>query len=124
MVRRAGFSLVEVLVSLVLLGVGALALAATAEWAGRLREQARRVELAGVLASAVLDSVFQVGGAGAGERVEPGVRLRWTATETDGLLRIELRFVEPALLRGTTAVLLRAPTPAAADPAYATPAGP
>lgn len=114
MVSRRGFSLVEVMVALLLLGTGVLSLAAGLQWAERLRSEAEAVEAAEVEAAGVMDSLFQVGATGAGEWVGEGFRFNWSVTTDGALLRIEVRFVEPALLAEYGPVrVLRAPPPPA-----------
>lgn len=95
--RRAGFSLVEVLAALVLLGVAGLVFSAGSTWSARLLASAERTERAQELAMLVLDSLAQSPAPGSGEATLAGVRVRWTAArEAGGAARVELRFVAPA----------------------------
>ena len=97
--RCAGFSLVEVLAALVLLGVAGLAFSAGSTWAARLLASAERTERAQELAMLVLDSVAQSPAPAGGEATLAGVRVRWTAADVaGGAARVELRFVAPAAL--------------------------
>lgn len=80
---RSGFTLVEVIVAIVVLGVGVLGVAATASLAARVLRQAEADEGAATAAAALLDSLLSRGVPAAGERVDGPYRLRWTTTASD-----------------------------------------
>jgi prepilin-type N-terminal cleavage/methylation domain-containing protein len=104
---RAGFSLAEVLVALVLLAVGALALTAAAGRTHAAARDSRHREAALAEAAWILDSLSVTPSPAAGEREAGGLRLRWTAG--DGGLRVEVvdrRDRVVALLAGAAAVRL------------------
>lgn len=79
---RAGFSLVETIVAVVLLTIGVLGAVATALQAmGMLREAESR-HSAVALAGALLDSLSAAGPAEAGERQTPQAFAAWTGGGT------------------------------------------
>lgn len=76
---RAGFTLVEVIVSLVLFSVGLLGLAGVAALAAGSMGRAFAEETAARHASALLDSLAFATGGGSGTAVQGGVTYEWRA---------------------------------------------
>lgn len=108
----AGFSLAEVLASLVLLALAATGVAAGGHWAARRLSQAELVEGAALVAGEVLDSLAQASSPVSGERRSGALEIAWDVAGGGSLRRIELRFLEPPELRGEPPlVLLLAPAP-------------
>lgn len=104
--RRGGFTLVEVIVAVVLLGVGLLASVSMVSLAARTLGEARRVSLAAAAAESLADSLLRSGRPGAsGLRAYPWGVLRWGPGERPGELRVAATDsvpVEPgAAARGT-----------------------
>lgn len=83
MVRR-GFTLVEVVVALVVLGAGVLGVVGGALLAARALREAEAVEGAVELAGSVLDSLVQLPAVGAGERDVGRYRASWAPREGRG----------------------------------------
>jgi len=77
-VRTRGFTLLEVLVAAVLLGVGLAAAAGTFRVAATSLARAARLERALLATEAVVDSLAHEGAVGSGERGEGGFRIGWT----------------------------------------------
>ena len=77
---RAGFTLVEALIAVVLLGVGAAAAASGQAWAARTLERAEQREEAAATAELVLDSLAQLAAVTGGRLDGPhGLHVDWTA---------------------------------------------
>ena len=93
MVSR-GTTLVELLVALVLLGVGLTAVGSSVAYARRAANAARLEERALAAAAAVVDSLAVEARPGPGQLDGAGYRLRWTV-EGEGRLRLVV--VLPAL---------------------------
>ncbi|HEX7118711.1 MAG TPA: prepilin-type N-terminal cleavage/methylation domain-containing protein [Longimicrobiales bacterium] len=87
---RPGLGLTEVLVAVVVLGVGVLGAVATTTLAVRTLGAAAARETAIRLAGTVLDSLLQEEAPVAGEQVHPGHRLRWTVRPAGRATRIVL----------------------------------
>lgn len=81
--RRAGFSLVEVIVALLLLSVGVLSIAGTGLLAGRMLRQAELREEMLTRAHNLLDSLVIAQDTGSGSSQYFGYRLDWQATAHD-----------------------------------------
>ena len=76
---RAGFTLPEVLVALVLLGIGLLGLAGSAGLVSRLVGDGSRLTMAAAVATARVEQLRALGcGAGSGSAVTRGIEERWT----------------------------------------------
>lgn len=87
MVSRAGFSLVEVIVAMVLLSVGMLAIAGSGVLAAQLLREAEAQEEMMTRATSVLDSlVIERGGAGRYQTAR--YRLEWSAA--DSIVRVRV----------------------------------
>ena len=78
MVRRRGFTLIEVMVALVILEVGLLGVVGTLVLASKTIATASLLERAVGQVEAVLDSLSQAGGVGGGNRVAPGGSVSWS----------------------------------------------
>jgi Tfp pilus assembly protein PilV len=105
---RAGFSLVEAQVALVLLAAGLLAVAATGVQAIRLLQRAEIVHDANALAASVLDSLAQVHAPVSGSLVQRRVAVTWTATPADSATLIVLvaRYTADSRVRADTFAIL------------------
>lgn len=79
---RAGFTLMEVVVALLLLEVGVLAAAGTLQVASRTLAEAERLERAVVEAGGVLDSLGRVSGPSAGSRSLPFGEVAWSVDDS------------------------------------------
>jgi len=88
---RAGFTLVETLIALVLLGFAALAAASAQAWAARMVATAEAREAGVVAAELVLDSLAALPRPGAGFRIEGTVRLDWTVVPGRAGREVRLR---------------------------------
>jgi len=88
--RRAGFSLVEAQVALVLLAAGLLAVAATGVQAVRLLQRAEIVHDANALAASVLDSLVQVRNPASGGLARGRITVVWTASRADSATQVVL----------------------------------
>jgi prepilin-type N-terminal cleavage/methylation domain-containing protein len=110
--RRAGFSLVELLVALTVFAVGVLGLAGAATFAQRSFATAAAVERAARIAAAVLDSLVHDPGATSGEHAMSGALARWTVIE-DSLTRTIIMEVEARHGADTHRVEFRAAQPRA-----------
>lgn len=80
MVRRSGFSLVEMTVAMLLLSVGLLGVAGTGLLAARMQREAEGREAMLERAGSVLDSLVTHDVAGAGTNADPRFLLDWVAT--------------------------------------------
>lgn len=78
-----GFTLVEILVALVVLMVGALGAASTAVLAARLLDSVHTEERAAHVGALVLDSLVHTPGPISGQRELDGFRVRWEAGAGD-----------------------------------------
>lgn len=87
---RAGFTLVEVVVAVVVLSIGVLGTVAVGQLGSRLVREAHAAERAIAGAALVLDSLTQRGAPAAGERTLHGQHLRWTTRPEGGTVVIEL----------------------------------
>jgi len=94
---RAGTSLVEVSVALVLAGIGVSAVASAGNAAARLSRIAAGGTAAVVIAGDVLDSLIAESAPTSGGAQRGAYRLEWTATpEPIGTVHITLRAWHPA----------------------------
>jgi prepilin-type N-terminal cleavage/methylation domain-containing protein len=95
-VRRAGFSLVELIVAMTILSLGVLVLAAAGSYAQRSFAAAESVERAATAAALVLDSLMHVAVPADGARVHDEVRVSWTTRTAGGLLvvRADVKFAD------------------------------
>ncbi len=88
---RGGFTLVEVVFALVLLGMGALAAAAAGGWGARHLRAAETETRAATFAAALLDSLVAERDPAPGERSAGGIAVRWSvARGENGVLRVRL----------------------------------
>lgn len=91
--RRAGFTLVEVIVSLLVLAVALLGLAAVSTLAATTMHRSLAQERAARHAAALLDSLTFTAGAGAGDAIVEGIRYQWSAEPgAGGAIRITAGF--------------------------------
>jgi Tfp pilus assembly protein PilV len=104
-VNRAGLSLVELVVALLILSMGLVALAGAAATAQRAMARAAAIERITRDAAFVIDSLTALTQPADGQRVADGVSLRWTITADgagsridaearafDGVREVELHF--------------------------------
>lgn len=75
---RAGFSLVDVLVALILFEVGLMSVLGLTSAATRLSDSALRLEGALTVGESVADSLLSVGYSGPGSRITPFGVVRWS----------------------------------------------
>ena len=73
-----GFTLIEVVVALVIFGIGWLGVAGMTVMASRTLREARLLEWAATVAGEVADSLASAGAADAGERVLAEGRVTWS----------------------------------------------
>ncbi len=101
---RAGFSLVEVAVALALFACGLLAVAAGATRATRWLSGADAVDGAGLLATAVMDSLLQTARPTGGSTVRGRYALAWTANSASGrtTLLLVVRYADGSGMRADT----------------------
>ena len=85
---RAGYSLVEVIVALVMLAVGLLGSAGLVVVAGRSVAEALRMEAALTVAEGVADSLAQLGWSASGQRREGAFVVSWSGTEAWGVVTV------------------------------------
>lgn len=101
MVRRVGFSLVEVIVAMVLLSIGLLGIAGTGLLAAHMMRAADTREAMLARATSVMDSLVAHDVLGAGRMPDARFRLEWTASHESVRVRAVLpdgdRFVLTAL---------------------------
>lgn len=97
---RAGFSLAEALVALVLVGVAVLSIGGAGAAAAGLMREAALAQGAVQAAEAVFDSVAQ-GGAGSGSLVRGAYTIDWATIDTVAARRIhvEVRYASGAAAR-------------------------
>lgn len=88
---RAGFTLVEALVALVLVGFLAVAMATAQAWAERATAGAEAQEEAAAAAELVLDSIAGAVVPASGRAEFPGLLLEWTAVGGNDGTRVRLR---------------------------------
>ncbi len=86
-----GFSLVETLIALVLLGFSALAAASAEGWAARMTALAEAREEGASAAELVLDSLAALSSPAAGARAQGDLRLDWTVVPRGAGLELRLR---------------------------------
>jgi prepilin-type N-terminal cleavage/methylation domain-containing protein len=101
MVKRPGFTLVEVVVSITLLSVAVLAFAASGALAAGLLRTAEREDAATRLAASLLDSLALVPDPGAGLMVQGAMAASWSGTRS-GSIALSISYVDagqPRLLR-------------------------
>ena len=96
MVReRAGFTLLEALVALVLVGFIAVALSSGEAWVGRQLTVAEAREGAATAAELVLDSLAQTPNPASGAVDVSGFTVQWTVEGAGGGARVRLRVSDP-----------------------------
>ncbi len=112
MVKR-GFTLIEVLVSVVLLGVCALGITAAAILAARTLAAAHAEAGAALALASVADSLLLVPTPASGSRTDGRYRLGWTVTPAPGGARIEITatYDEGRATRSVPLVVFHAPPP-------------
>lgn len=112
MVRR-GFTLVEVIVSLALLGVCVLGVTAAALLAARSLAAAYAEAGAALALASVADSLLLVPVPASGSRVEGRYRLGWTVAPVPGGARIEITasYDDGRAARSVPLVVFHAPPP-------------
>ncbi len=115
---RAGFTLVETLIALLLLGCAALAAASAEAWAARMTALAEAREGGAAAAELVLDSLAAVPSPGPGSRREGGLRLDWVVVPGPGGAEVRLRVttVHPAGEAWFGAIAAPPPEPLEAGP--------
>ncbi len=88
--RRAGFSLVEVVVAIVLLAIAALGVASSATFVARLAATARALALATRSTAQVVDSLRSrpCASLGAGSSGTPAGTVRWSIATAPGTRRL------------------------------------
>lgn len=110
--QRAGFTLVEIVVALVLMAIAAVGVASCATFVARLAATARSLALATRSTAQVVDSLRATPCAslGAGRVATPAGAVRWTTTASPGtrLLRATLT---PASSRVRTSIVEEALLP-------------
>jgi type II secretory pathway pseudopilin PulG len=89
--HRDGFTLVEVLVSLILLELGLVAVAATITTAARAMNRAHALEWAVTAAGEVADSLAFFGSVTAGQRSGPGGLVEWEPVDEGSTVRVRIR---------------------------------
>ncbi|MGH7551691.1 MAG: hypothetical protein ACREMQ_01520 [Longimicrobiales bacterium] len=92
---RAGFSLAEALVALVLVGVAVLSLGGAAHAAARLLREAAFSQGAALEAEAVLDSLAEARVTGRDVFIRGPYTLSWSAVDSAGVHRLELAIGYP-----------------------------
>jgi prepilin-type N-terminal cleavage/methylation domain-containing protein len=112
MVRR-GFTLVEVLVALALLGVCVLGITAAAVLAARGLAAAHAEAGAALALASVADSLVLVPTPASGKRVDGRYRLAWTVAPVHGGARIEITatYDDGRETRSVPLVVFHAPLP-------------
>lgn len=101
MVRRAGFTLVEVLVATTLLSVAILTLCATGALACGLIRTAQKEEAAARIAGTLLDSLMHAASPGSGTLAEGGVVVAWKA-EASGAITLSVSYADGGVRRAHT----------------------
>lgn len=91
--ERAGFTLVEALVAIVILGFAALATASAEGWAARTTAGAEAREDAAALAELIADSLAQLPSPTSGAAMMDGMEVRWDVQRAtaSGPLTLRLR---------------------------------
>jgi prepilin-type N-terminal cleavage/methylation domain-containing protein len=92
---RRGFTLVESLVALLLLGLAALASASTECWTARALARAEAREDAATAAEALLDSLVAAGSGAGGVVEREGLQLEWSAESRNGMTYLRVRATSP-----------------------------
>jgi type II secretory pathway pseudopilin PulG len=109
--RSEGFTVVELVLALVLLGIGLVGSAGLMVHSQTLMRRAETREWAARVARSLADSIGVAGGASDGERREPRGRVAWTSWVEGEVLRIRIE-VDPV---GEAATLVfetaRGPSP-------------
>lgn len=95
MTARRGFTLVEAVLAVLLLGLAVLTAASADAWTARLLAGAEEREDAAAAATAVLDSIVAAGVPAAGAVNRDGLRLVWTVQRADDVATIRLRATAP-----------------------------
>jgi prepilin-type N-terminal cleavage/methylation domain-containing protein len=90
---RGGFTLVELVLALVLLGIGLLGSAALMIHSQGLMRRAETREWAASIALSMADSLARLGTATEGERLHPRGRVAWAAWSESGVLRIRIEVI-------------------------------
>jgi hypothetical protein len=110
---RPGTSLVEALVSLVVLAAGLLAVSALVTRSLRLLDEAAAVDRATAAAVSILDSLTQHESPVAGSTIVPPDTIDWDVRPTGRTRRIELRvrFPDGARMNADTFTSVAAPLP-------------
>jgi prepilin-type N-terminal cleavage/methylation domain-containing protein len=84
MVSRAGFSLAEVVVAMLLLSIAAVGVAGAGVAAAQMFTRAEKHELAMREAESILDSLLTLRAHSAGTRMVQQTRIIWTAADSSG----------------------------------------
>ena len=95
MVKRAGFTIVEVIVALTLLSIGLLAVASSAGSAALLLRRSELQEEAAFVAAQVLDSLAVTADPASGVQTRGAFQLEWTVTRELRTLTISLTVRAP-----------------------------
>ncbi len=93
MVRRAGFTVVELVLALVLLGIGLVGSAGLMVHSQTLMRRAETREWAARVARSLADSLGSAWTESEGERTEPHGRVAWASWNDGGVLRIRIEVV-------------------------------
>jgi len=112
MVRR-GFTLIEVVVSILLLGVGVLGVTAAASIAARMLAAAHAEAGAALALASVADSLLLVPAPVPGSRADGRYRLRWTVAPVHGGAKIQITatYDDGRATRSVPLVVFHAPPP-------------
>lgn len=102
---RAGFTLLEVVVALLLMEVAVLAAAGTLVLASRSMAEASHLERAVMEAEGVLDSLSSVAGPVSGGRAYPGGDIKWTVDSSGVVLLTVVSGEGEARLELTSAMI-------------------
>jgi prepilin-type N-terminal cleavage/methylation domain-containing protein len=115
--HRDGFSLAEVIIALLLLGIAVLSYGAASATAARLLRGAELATGAALLAAATLDSLGRNPLAGADSVRSGPFRGAWIGTDTAGgvLLEIDVQYHDGDRLRSRTFATFAAPAPPRID---------
>ena len=84
MVTRRGFSLIEVLIAMTLLGIALLGVAGSAAMASQVMRQAQMRERSTLQALQIIDSLTRVPKPAPGQRTIGNLTVRWDITPTSG----------------------------------------
>ncbi len=113
--RRGGFTLAELIVALLILQVGVIGAATLLVALQRAATRAARDEAALARIAALADSLLVAPDGGAGERVEDGVTLRWSA-DSAGVRALTAEIAAPGGARAFSVRLHRPPALPALSP--------